>query len=457
MTQSLNINQIHQGDAREFLPKIEPDSISCSVWSPPYHLGKEYEKGISYDEWISLLKEVIGLHHLILKPGGFLVVNIADILCFPDETMPRIQAMNVSRQTVGITREQVLEAKTNYPEYNRNQLAALLGCTKIIDASDADIWITARGVTCFDFAAPIPSRFREMAMGVDGVSDVKRMVTSFTLWQRPSGDRQTILLIGADTGIGRSFPLPLLREGDTATVPDAVLVDESNMKTLGLEKFPTEVEINGRRAKAVRSVSGFSSFMGSPFVFTSYRDGMQYANLKPEDTMYLLVKVKSGADVEKIKYDLAKRLPEVDVYTRQEFANRAATYWIVQTGAGGALLTAAFLGFIVGVVVVSQTIYATTMEHIEEYATLKALGASRWFVYRIVLTQSLVSGIFGSLLGVALVFPAVELARGGIAWIQTPWQLPFAMIAVSLMMCALAAVVSIRKAVSVEPGRVFRA
>jgi putative ABC transport system permease protein len=173
--------------------------------------------------------------------------------------------------------------------------------------------------------------------------------------------------------------------------------------------------------------------------------------------MYLLVKVKSGADVEKIKYDLAKRLPEVDVYTRQEFANRAATYWIVQTGAGGALLTAAFLGFIVGVVVVSQTIYATTMEHIEEYATLKALGASRWFVYRIVLTQSLVSGIFGSLLGVALVFPAVELARGGIAWIQTPWQLPFAMIAVSLMMCALAAVVSIRKAVSVEPGRVFRA
>jgi len=130
MTLSLKINEIYQGDARELLSKVEPDSISCSLWSPPYHLGKEYEKGISYDEWVSLLKEVIHLHYSILKPGGFLVVNIADILCFPDETMPRIQAMNVSRHKVSITRDQVLEAKATYPDYNRNQLAALLGCSE---------------------------------------------------------------------------------------------------------------------------------------------------------------------------------------------------------------------------------------------------------------------------------------------------------------------------------------
>src|SRR5690554_288550 len=99
--------------------------------------------------------------------------------------------------------------------------------TSIIEASDADIWVTARGVACFDYAAPIPSRFRDLAMGVEGVSQVKRVVTVFTLWQRPSGDRQVVLVIGADAGIGEKFPLPLLREGDTATVPDAVLVDES--------------------------------------------------------------------------------------------------------------------------------------------------------------------------------------------------------------------------------------
>ncbi len=127
---SLEINQIHVGDARELLCQIEPDSITCSVWSPPYHVGKDYEKDMSYEQWVDLLREVIGLHYPILKPGGFLVVNIADILAFPDPTMPRFQAVNLRRQRADVTREDVLAAKAAYPYYNRYQLAALLGCSE---------------------------------------------------------------------------------------------------------------------------------------------------------------------------------------------------------------------------------------------------------------------------------------------------------------------------------------
>lgn len=44
--------------------------------------------------------------------------------------MPRIQALNVSNQKCKVTREMVLEAREKYPEYNRYQLAALLGCSE---------------------------------------------------------------------------------------------------------------------------------------------------------------------------------------------------------------------------------------------------------------------------------------------------------------------------------------
>ncbi|HYB01411.1 MAG TPA: site-specific DNA-methyltransferase, partial [Ktedonobacteraceae bacterium] len=127
---SLSINQIHLGDARKLLTQVAQNSIACSVWSPPYHLGKEYEKGISYEEWINLLKDVIRLHYPILKPGGFLVINIADILVFPDPSMPRFQAVNLRRQRSDVTREDVLAAKAAYPNYNRYQLAELLGCSE---------------------------------------------------------------------------------------------------------------------------------------------------------------------------------------------------------------------------------------------------------------------------------------------------------------------------------------
>ncbi len=127
---SLAANEIYQGDARNLLKEIEPNSIACSVWSPPYHVGKEYEQGVTYEQWTSLLQTVIKLHEPILKPGGFLVINIADILVFPDPKIPRFQAVNLKRQKVEISREDVLAAKETYPHYNRGQLAALLGCSE---------------------------------------------------------------------------------------------------------------------------------------------------------------------------------------------------------------------------------------------------------------------------------------------------------------------------------------
>lgn len=126
----LNINEIYCGRAEEYLQKIEPESVALSVWSPPYHVGKKYESEQTYEEWLVMLRQVISLHCNILKPGGFLAINIGDILCFPDETMPRIQANNVSIRRCSITEEDVRAAQAKYPNYNRRQLAKVLGCSE---------------------------------------------------------------------------------------------------------------------------------------------------------------------------------------------------------------------------------------------------------------------------------------------------------------------------------------
>jgi len=127
---SLAVNEVHLGDARSLLPLIHPNSISLSVWSPPYFVGKEYEAHLSFADWQELLKAVVSLHFPILKPGGFLVVNIADILCFKDPNMPRVQAEAPTRRRIAITREDVLRAMSAHPTYSRYQLARLLGCSE---------------------------------------------------------------------------------------------------------------------------------------------------------------------------------------------------------------------------------------------------------------------------------------------------------------------------------------
>ena len=129
-TDFLAPDRIYCGDARKLLACVAPDSVALSFWSPPYFVGKSYERELTFDEWQALLREVIALHFPAVRPGGFLAINIADILAFPDPTMPRIQGDNVSTKRSKISREDVLAAQVAHPDYDRYKLAALLGCSE---------------------------------------------------------------------------------------------------------------------------------------------------------------------------------------------------------------------------------------------------------------------------------------------------------------------------------------
>lgn len=126
----LDIDRIYCGDSRDLIKQIEPNSIALSVWSPPYHVGKEYERDMSFDDWCNLISTVVKQHFQILKPGGFLAINIADILCFKDESMPRIMAENVSRRKVAISKEDILAIWNKHPDYSRKQIAEIMGCSE---------------------------------------------------------------------------------------------------------------------------------------------------------------------------------------------------------------------------------------------------------------------------------------------------------------------------------------
>ena len=126
----LGTGHIAAGDSRVLLKRIEDASVDLSFWSPPYFVGKSYEAHLTFESWQALIAEVVAAHSRILRPGGFMVVNIADILCFQDDQMPRFQADNVARKTSPVTRSDVKSAMVSNPEYDRRQIAAILGCSE---------------------------------------------------------------------------------------------------------------------------------------------------------------------------------------------------------------------------------------------------------------------------------------------------------------------------------------
>ena len=157
-----------------------------------------------------------------------------------------------------------------------------------------------------------------------------------------------------------------------------------------------------------------------------------------------------------MKAEIARRLPYNDVYTKKEWATRSRGYWVKSTGIGLNMYITVFLGCLVGIVVVAQTLYTSTMEHIKEFGTVKAIGGGNLDIYKILGKQASIAAVAGFLLG-ALMSYAMRpvIAKIDLKLIITPG---FAAIvfAGSVAMCLAAAMISFRKVASIDPALVFR-
>ena len=333
----------------------------------------------------------------------------------------------------------------------------------VIDRTDADIWVMARGIKTVDDPSPLTGNERYAVLSTPGVAEVEDLIITFANWRKPHGGTQTVLVVGSDM-LGTHLRPWNLKPGAGSIAalasPMSVAVDETYFKDLGIEKLGDQAEINRNRVTVSAITKGIRTFTTMPFVFTSLVRAKSIAQDGPEQSArptYLLAKVKAGADVETVRLALAARLPNEQVLTKQAFRDQSIDYWMNQTGAGLALIAGAFLGLIVGIVVVAQTLYSSTKDHINEFATLRAMGASAGYIHQVILAQALLSAVVGYAAGMVLSIIAVWGIQSYVpelAISMTP-GLAGMLFAVTLSMCTLAALSAIFKVTRIDPAEVF--
>lgn len=329
--------------------------------------------------------------------------------------------------------------------------------TNVIRHTRADFWVLATGSQNFEVAQPISERELYLTRSVPGVAHAEALLVQFANWQKPAGGIESVLVLGSDLNTGLAGPWNLV-EGDREALrwADAVIVDRVFMDKLGVDGVGTEVEINARRARVVGLTEGIRSFTTSPWVFASYRNARAFTNFPEDLTNYVIGTFSPDADPARVIAALRERLPRTDVFLSQAFADQTRDYWMFTTGAGVSVLLSALLGLIVGVVIVAQVLYATTMDHLPEFGTLRAMGAPQSFVYKVILGQAVISALLGYLPGLGLALLAARGAASGAASILIPPALAAALFVVTLLMCITASVVSIRKAMHIDPAMVFQ-
>jgi putative ABC transport system permease protein len=340
------------------------------------------------------------------------------------------------------------------------QLGLYLGARNLIlsmiDRADGDLWVMAYGTKNFEEAQPISVREKFAALSTPGVAKATPLIASFTEWRKPTGGSTIVVLIGADHEDGGLSPWNVI-EGDVTGLGarDAVIVEKSYLSDLGITGAGDTAQIGAARVRITGLTEGIRSFTVTPYVFSTLNRARTLLDMPADKITYVLVKLEPGADAKAVQSEIRKSVPDSEVLTKAEFRTRSLNHWLFATGAGVALIGGAILGLIVGTVIVAQTLYSSTKDHLNEFATLRALGSSSGYIHKVILAQAALSAVLGYALGMTIAMAIVYFSeRTALPIVMTP-ALAALLLGLTLGMCAVSAISAIGKVMRIDPAMVF--
>jgi putative ABC transport system permease protein len=113
------------------------------------------------------------------------------------------------------------------------------------------------------------------------------------------------------------------------------------------------------------------------------------------------------------------------------------------------------LGVVVGTAIVAQTLYASTKEHLNEFATLRAIGSSRGYIYKVIVWQAATGAVIGFVIAAGVALGVVYMTAGSALPIVITPVILAALFVLSLVMCIGASLAAILRVMRVDPASAF--
>jgi putative ABC transport system permease protein len=171
-----------------------------------------------------------------------------------------------------------------------------------------------------------------------------------------------------------------------------------------------------------------------------------------------LVQCEAGANLQAVKATLEKQLAgkKVTVETREEFIAREKHFWSSATPIGIIFLIGAIIGFVVGVIICYQILASDIADHMSEFATLKAMGYSNAYFFRLVITEAIYLSVIGFIPGflLSLILFQINAQITGLMMIMTPAR-ALLILGLTVLMCIFSGILALRKLLSTDPAELF--
>lgn len=338
----------------------------------------------------------------------------------------------------------------------------------ISDVGLPDIWVMDPKVQFIDDVKPLQDTELYRVRGVEGLLWAMPLYKGLLKARLDNGNFQTCNVIGLDDATLIGGP-PQMLQGKLEDLrrSDSVIVDIDGATgklakppaLKGGKPIPLQIgdilELNDHRAIVVGIAKTTKTFQSQPVVYTTYSRATRYAPKERKLLSFVIAKAKPGQNLQ----ELTRRIRQTTglaAYTQAEFKEITFQYFMKNTGIPINFGISVTLGFIVGAAIAGQTFYNFTLENLRQFGVLKAMGTGNWTLLKMILLQATLVGSIGYGLGVGLTSLFGYAMRNTILAFKFPWQLLAFSGAGVMLICAFAALISIRKVILLEPAVVFK-
>ena len=322
----------------------------------------------------------------------------------------------------------------------------------------ADLWVVSRETSSIDYLREMHDRQLMRVRSVAGIEWAEPMIAVKVVSEQPGGGYCNVHLIGLERSSKIGKP-PQLIEGDFAhlDLPDTVFLEVSGRKNLPGVGIGDVIYFSGRRARVVGTCRARTGIEGRPIFYTSLENVRRFIPAVERRLSIILVKVKPGADLDAV-CRAVRGLPDITAFRAEDFRWQSMLYIMLRTGIGLNFTSTAVLGFVVGVVLASAAFYQFTTDNLAYFALLRAMGARRMTLIRVVLGQAITAGLIGYGIGIGLAGLATlpGLSPDAVLTSRFPWPLlPFGM-APMLLCISIGSLINLRRVLRVEPAILFQ-
>lgn len=339
--------------------------------------------------------------------------------------------------------------------------------TNLIGAMRGDLFLMHPLTTASFRPEPLPRVRAQQALALPEVERAVPVYLAQATWRNPvDGTRRAVQLIGVDTAASvLEFPGLTPELVEALKRADAVAFDVRSRPEFGPvaqlladRGGPIEVEIGSRRMDVVGLIEIGPSFGADGNVVLSEVNFRRVVKERQVAAVDLVaIRLRAGTDLHAAQARLRALLPpDVMVMTQAELRAHERGYWENATPIGFIFAFGSVMGLVVGMVIVYQILFSDIASHLKEYATLKAMGYSGFYLSRVVLGAALILAVAGFIPGLGLSFLLYDFV-GGATFLPLRLDLHMA-VTVFLMifvMCAVAGLLAVRKLRDANPADMF--